>query len=176
MKSNRKTIQQLKLGNTKTFKKVYLAYYDKLFHICKKFQFKFLTPEDFIQEAFVKIYKNRHQLKEDVVLEAQIIVICKNIIYNYLQREKKIIPLDSNYLRDQTSSEISDYDETADKSENISKLIDQLPVQQKKIFKLHKLENYSYKEISSMTQLSHKTIANHIYLANNFIRKKIKKA
>ncbi|WBL22777.1 RNA polymerase sigma factor [Zunongwangia sp. HRR-M8] len=176
MKSNRKTIQQLKLRNTKTFKEVYVAYYDKLFHICKKFQFKFLTPEDFIQEAFVKIYNNRSLLKEDIALEAQVIVICKNIVFNHLKRENKIIPLDPDFLKSQNPSEISEFDETANRKENISKLIDQLPVQQKKIFKLHKLENYSYKEISSMTQLSHKTIANHIYLANNFIRKKIKKA
>lgn len=48
--------------------------------------------------------------------------------------------------------------------------MEQLPDQQRKIFTLHKLDNYSYQEIAQMTQLSEKTIANHIYLATKFIK------
>ena len=60
-----------------------------------------------------------------------------------------------------------------DRKEKLHNFINQLPEQQQKIFTLHKLENLSYKEIASITDLSEKTIANHIYLASKFIRKKI---
>lgn len=108
-------------------------------------------------------------------LEAQIIVICKNIIFNHLNREKKIIPLQPDFLNSKIENDEPE-NETNFKKEKLHKLIEELPVQQKKIFKLHKIDNYSYQEIASLTQLSQKTIANHIYLANNFIRKNIKKA
>ncbi|MCL6219464.1 RNA polymerase sigma factor [Zunongwangia pacifica] len=175
MKSNQKIIRDLKKGKTATFKEIYFLYYDKLFHICKKFNLMVLTPQDLIQEVFLKIHKNRHQLKEDVPLEAQIIVICKNLIFNHLNREKKIIPLQTGFLKDELLQDDLEYD-TNFRKENLYKLIEELPVQQKKIFKLHKIDNYSYREIANLTQLSPKTIANHIYLANNFIRKNIKKA
>jgi len=175
MKSNQKIIRDLKKGKTTTFKEIYFLYYDKLFHICKKFNLTVLTPQDLIQEVFLKIHKNGHQLKEDVPLEAQIIVICKNLIFNHLNREKKIIPLQTGFLKDELLQDDLEYD-TNFRKENLYKLIEELPVQQKKIFKLHKIDNYSYREIANLTQLSPKTIANHIYLANNFIRKNIKKA
>ena len=175
MKSNKKIIQELKKGKKSTFKDVYFLNYDKLFNICRKFDLKVLSPQDFIQEAFLKIYNNRHQLNENAPLEAQIIVICKNIIFNHLNREKKIIPLQPDYIKSEVFEEITE-DELHLKKERLYAIIDKLPVQQKKIFKLHKIDNYSYKEIARLTQLSPKTIANHIYLANNFIQKNIKKA
>ncbi len=175
MKSNKKIIQELKKGKKSTFKDIYFLYYDKLFHVSKKFDFKVLSPQDFVQEAFLKIYNNRHQLNEEAPLEAQIIVICKNLIFNHLNREKKIIPLHPDFLKNEQDLEEAEHDSEFEK-EHLFKLIEELPLQQKKIFKLHKIDNYSYKEIASLTQLSPKTIANHIYLANNFIRKNIKKA
>ena len=175
MENNQKIIRDLKKGKTTSFKEIYFLYYDKLFHICKKFNFKVFTPQDFIQETFLKIYKNRRQLKEDVPLEAQIIVICKNIIFNHLNREKKIIPLQPDFLNSKIEQDEPEND-TNLRKEKLHKLIEELPLQQKKIFKLHKIDNYSYQEIANLTQLSQKTIANHIYLANNFIRKNIKKA
>ena len=63
-----------------------------------------------------------------------------------------------------------------DRRKQLQYLLEQLPEQQKKIFTLHKLDNYSYQEIAEMTRLSEKTIANHIYLANKFIQKKIAEA
>ena len=60
-----------------------------------------------------------------------------------------------------------------DRKEKLYNFINQLPEQQQKIFTLHKLENLSYKEIAEITDLSEKTIANHIYLASKFIRKKV---
>ena len=52
MENNQKIILDLKKGKTTSFKDIYFLYYDKLFHICKKFNFKVFTPQDFIQETF----------------------------------------------------------------------------------------------------------------------------
>ena len=60
-----------------------------------------------------------------------------------------------------------------ERKEKLDTYINLLPEQQQKIYTLHKLENLSYKEIAEITDLSEKTIANHIYLASKFIRKKI---
>ena len=168
---NRKFILSLKKGNEASFKEVYLAYYDRLISIAKRFNFSVLTPQDFVQETFIRLYDKRELLNEDVLFDKQLFTICKNIIINHVNRENKIIqlePLNIQLVDEETETGI--FEERQQKLQNF---INQLPEQQQKIFTLHKLENLSYKEIASITDLSEKTIANHIYLASKFIRKKI---
>lgn len=167
---NKKFILSLKKGNESAFKEVYFNYYDKLINIARRFNSSVLTPEDFVQETFIRLYNKKELLLEDVLLDKQLFTICKNIIINHINRENKIIQLDPqvDILQEETDSTIFD-----ERKEKLHNFINQLPEQQQKIFTLHKLENLSYKEIAEITDLSEKTIANHIYLASKFIRKKI---
>ncbi|WP_240463033.1 RNA polymerase sigma factor [Mesonia aquimarina] len=173
---NKKLIKRLKKGDQKAFKKAYCLYYPKLIHIAKRFKFKFLSPDDFAQETFLKLYKNKSQLNEDVLFDKQLFVICKNIIINHLKRENKVIPLGKLSFTIEAPEESNTFEEQEHKKKQLHVLLTQLPQQQQKIYKLHKLENYSYKEIAEITGLSHKTIANHIYLAHKFLQKKVSSA
>ncbi|UUF12870.1 MULTISPECIES: RNA polymerase sigma factor [Flavobacterium] len=168
---NKKFILSLKKGNEASFKEAYLNYYDKLIGIARRFNFTVLTPQDFVQETFLRLYNKRELLNEDVLFDKQLFVICKNIIINHVNRENKIIQLDTSNFE----IENEDYDDVIfeERKEKLYAFINLLPEQQQKIFTLHKLENLSYKEIAAITDLSEKTIANHIYLASKFIRKKI---
>ncbi|GIQ60599.1 DNA-directed RNA polymerase sigma-70 factor [Flavobacterium collinsii] len=168
---NRKFILSLKKGNEATFKEAYLNYYDKLINIAKRFNFTLLTPQDFVQETFLRLYNKRELLHEDVLLDKQIFVICKNIILNHLNRENKIVQLDPLHVI--IEEEDNDTEIFEERQEKLNSFINLLPEQQQKIYTLHKLENLSYKEIAALTDLSEKTIANHIYLASKFIRKKV---
>lgn len=168
---NKKFILSLKKGNENSFREAYLNYYDKLINIARRFDFTVLTPQDFVQETFLRLYNNRELLHEEVLFDKQLYTICKNIIINHLNRENKIIQLDPKFEKmeqEDTETEIFE-----DRKEKLYTFINQLPEQQQKIFTLHKLESLSYKEIAAITDLSEKTIANHIYLASKFIRKKI---
>jgi len=169
---NKKFILSLKKGNEAAFKEVYFSYYDKLINIAKRFNLTVLTPEDFVQESFLRLYNKRELLNEDVLLDKQLYTICKNIILNHINRENKIVQLDT-FQADILEEQESDSGIFEERQEKLQNFINQLPEQQQKIFTLHKLENLSYKEIAAITDLSEKTIANHIYLASKFIRKKI---
>lgn len=168
---NKKFILSLKKGNEAAFKEVYFNYYDKLINIARRFDLTVLTPEDFVQESLLRLYNKRELLNEDVLFDKQLYTICKNIIINHVNRENKIVQLDTfqvDVLEEESDSGIFE-----ERQEKLQNFINQLPEQQQKIFTLHKLENLSYKEIAEITDLSEKTIANHIYLASKFIRKKI---
>lgn len=167
--TNSNLINKLKQGDRKAYKEVYMAYFDRLVQVAKKFDFKFLTPQDLVQETFLHLYKQRDLLKEDVLFDKQLFVICKNLIINHLNRENKVIPLDPHKFSVPVEEDTQpDFEAQRRKLNN---LLDQLPEQQRKIFTLHKLDNYSYREIAEITNLSEKTIANHIYLATKFIKK-----
>ncbi|BFM45400.1 RNA polymerase sigma-70 factor [Flavobacterium sp. CFS9] len=168
---NRKFILSLKKGNEAAFREAYLNYYDKLINIAKRFNFTVLTPQDFVQETFLRLYNKRELLHEDVLFDKQLFVICKNIILNHLNRENKIVQLEPSHVV--MEKEDNDHEIFEERQEILNNLINELPEQQQKIYTLHKLENLSYKEIAALTDLSEKTIANHIYLASKFIRKKV---
>ncbi|MCP2029491.1 RNA polymerase sigma-70 factor (ECF subfamily) [Flavobacterium sp. HSC-32F16] len=168
---NKKLILSLKKGNEAAFKEVYFNYYDKLVNIAQRFNLTVLTPEDFVQESLLRLYNKRELLNEEVLFDKQLYTICKNIIINHVNRENKIVQLDA--FQTDIIEEETDLGVFEDRKEKLYNFINQLPEQQQKIFTLHKLENLSYKEIAEITDLSEKTIANHIYLASKFIRKKI---
>lgn len=167
--TNTNLIKKLKQGDQKAYKEVYMAYFDRLVQVAKKFDFKFLTPQDLVQETFLRLYNQRDLLKEDVLFDKQLFVMCKNLIINHLNRENKVIPLDPHKFSAAEEEDIQPDFEA--QRLRLNQLLDKLPEQQRKIFTLHKLDNYSYREISEITNLSEKTIANHIYLATKFIKK-----
>jgi RNA polymerase sigma factor (sigma-70 family) len=168
---NKKFIVSLKNGNEATFREAYLNYYDKLINIARRFDFTVLTPQDFVQETFLRLYNKRELLNEEVLFDKQLFTICKNIILNHLNRENKIVQLEPKF--EKMELEDAETEIFEERREKLYSFINQLPDQQQKIFTLHKLENLSYKEIAAITDLSEKTIANHIYLASKFIRKKV---
>ncbi|MBB4119539.1 RNA polymerase sigma-70 factor (ECF subfamily) [Mesonia hippocampi] len=172
---NKKFIEKLKKGNQKAFKKAYLLYYPKLILSAKKFNFKFLSPDDFAQETFLKLYQNKHLLKTDVLFDKQLYSICKNNIINHLKREQKVIPLNNHYNTFEDEDDANTQTLLEHRKQEFFNLIKQLPEQQQKIYVLHKVEQYTYQEIMEHTGLSKKTIANHIYLANKFLQKKVVK-
>ena len=60
---NKKFILSLKKGNEASFKEAYLKYYDKLINIARRFNFTVLTPQDFVQETFLRLYNKRELLQ-----------------------------------------------------------------------------------------------------------------
>lgn len=170
---SRQLIKRLKTGDQKAFKEVYLLYYDKLIHLGKSFEHGFLSPDDFVQETFLKIYHNREQLKVDAPLDKQLYVICRNLILNNLKRDKKVISIHGNLVDPFFEGLTYSEDDLQIKQKLFYKWVAELPDQQQKVYTLHKIERYSYTEIAQLTNLSKKTIANHIYLATKFIQKKV---
>ncbi|MEG3656791.1 sigma-70 family RNA polymerase sigma factor [Arenibacter palladensis] len=173
--STSKLITQLKNDDIKALERLYKMYYSKLFSFCEKFDLVCMQPDDFVQQTFLKVWKNRAQLKEDVLFDKQIFVICRNLILNQLKRDKKLV-----YCEDETQFLVENPQENFQESvrvnlEKLNRVILMLPKKRKEVFLLHKIENLTYDEIAEFSNISKKTIANHIYLATLFIKEKLKK-
>jgi len=168
-------VRRLKNGDLCSFEKIYKMYYSKLHGFSKKFHLTTLQPDDFVQQTFLKLWEERNQLKEDVLLDKQLFVICRNLILNHLKREKKMVS-NQDYSLDFYESSDKPLEKASE--EDIYKLneeIKKLPNKRREIFKLHKIENLTYEEIAEFLCISKKTIANHIYLASNFLKEECRK-
>jgi len=169
-------VRRLKNGDLCSFEKIYKMYYSKLHGFSKKFHLTTLQPDDFVQQTFLKLWDERGQLNEYILLDKQLFVICRNLILNHLKREKKMV---SNQDYQLNLYETSDHPfELASKGElnKLNASIKKLPKKRREIFKLHKIENLTYEEIAEFLCISKKTIANHIYLASNFLKEECRKS
>jgi len=165
-------VKELRKGNITALEKIYKIYYSRIYGFCKKFGLSTLEPDDFVQETFLKLWENREQLKEDVLLDKQIFIICRNLIINHLKREAKTV----SEIEDVSPADVFEFphvEENKKRSEILHWIIQKLPNKRKKIFELHKIENLTYEEIAGFLNISKKTIAHQIYLANNFIKEEL---
>lgn len=168
-------VEALKAGSLIAFEKIYKTYYSRLFGFAAKFGKARLDPDDFVQQTFMVLWEKRELLKEDVLLDKQIFVICRNIMLNQINRDQKIgISSDMDqYLPDSSQESQEEDDDDINRKNRLHLIIDEMPEKRKEVFLLHKINNLTYEEISESLGISKKTIANHIYLATNFLKEKI---
>jgi len=167
-------ICRLKKGDLGSFEEVYKRYYSKLYGVAKKFGTTTLEADDFVQQTFVKLWEEREKLREDVLLDKQLFVICRHLILNYLKREKKMASNQDFISFDIGMEELEEDSKKAD-LERLNVSIQKLPRKRREIFVLHKIENLTYREIGTYLNISKKTIANQIHLATAFLRKESEK-
>lgn len=166
-------ITALKDGDLSALERVYKMYYSKLYGFSKKFDSVTMEPDDFVQQTFLKLWDNRSQLKEDVLLDKQIFVICRNLILTNLKREARNVPqIEEKYFPEHEEADISEKSRVLEK---MHVLIQGLPKKRKDVFLLHRIHNLTYEEIAQSLDISKKTIANHIYLAHNSIKEELRK-
>jgi len=154
--------------------RLYRIYYSKLYWFSNQFRSTTLEPDDFVQQTFLKLWEKGDQLKEDVLFDKQMFLICKNLILNHIKRENKFGIPDHKYTF-KGEAEAEDSIETSEKLKKLNSLLQKLPKKRKEIFLLHKRENLTYEEIAVFFSISKKTIAQYIYLANDFLKKEIRK-
>lgn len=158
--------------NANQFKKQFLPYHAKLYRVAFRLLGNSQDAEDMVQEAYLKLWKKRDELPNDIQnMEAYCITLIKNICYDAwkLSRleeddrpiEELNVPEDTNVAFDL---------ERKDETNQLMKLISQLPEQQQQIILMRDVENRPYEEIEKVTGLS----SVHIRVILSRTRKKIR--
>jgi len=167
---------RLKSNDKEAINLLYNQYSKRLY----QFIYRYLKTEadtlDLIQEVFIKLWSNRSGLQNDSNLESYLFTIAKNSIISTFR--KKISEKDYfDYIKHRAVNTNSlatekqvDFDLLSDE---IDKLIDQLPKQRQLIFKLSKEKGYSNKMIAEQLKISIKTVEDHITKARKFIRENL---
>ena len=166
--------QLITQGNSQAFRKLFDIYYDKIF----AFTFGFLKSRDdandLTQEVFIKIWRRRERLAEVRNLDTYIFVITKNTIYDFFETRYSKISIDS----------VSDVDLVNDANpidflvekelqENIEKVLQRMPTQRRRIFRMSREEGLTNNEIAERLNLSTKAIEYHLSLALKELRKTV---
>ncbi len=171
----------------------HLISFDSLFILNKKRIFNYINSKindvdisnDILQETFIKVFK---VLKNGKYVEKGkflpwILRIAHNLVMDYFRNKKRskiIFEKDLNYLianmncgfEQKTKKMISD--KTISKI--LSKMIDKLPQEQKDIVDLRFFQNYSFKEIAEINNISINTALGRVRYSINNLKNEMNKS
>ena len=131
--------------------------------------------EDIVQETFLYIWEKRAQIKIHRNLKHYVLRAVKNRCINYINRQKQLLRISESEAALSLKVDASDDYSEEGLAVQISKSIDELPPQCKKIFMLAYLENLTYNEIAEKLQLSKNTIKTQMGIAYKLLREKMKR-
>jgi len=169
-----KLLYELSQGNELAFTKLYNEYKNVVFSTALKITKSRILAEEVVQDVFLKIWQNHENLAEITNIENYLFIISRNHIFDMIKKIARDTSLvvDSNYK----STSTNDTEDTIkDNQYNIilNQIVDQLPPQQQKIYKMAKWDGLSHQKIGEDLGISTETVKKHMAQALKFVRTKI---
>lgn len=146
---------------------------DKVFRLAKRLLVSREEAEDATQEILLKLWNNKQKIEDYKNVEAFSMTMTKNFCLDRLKSKQaqnlKIVH--SNYT--DNSSTLQKQVEARDSMDWVSKMIEDLPEQQKIIMQLRDIEEYDFSEIAEMLEMNETAIRVNLSRARKTIREKL---
>ncbi len=140
--------------------------------ICRHYVDSQEVAEDLLHDAFIVILSSIGQLKNPDKLDAWMGVIVKNMAIDYLKESRHFThpqeDLDMEDVPDEPLYPVPPY-------EDLMALIDRLPEQYGKVFRLSVLEGLSHKEIGALLHIGEKSSSSNLFRARQVLQKELKR-
>lgn len=169
-------IASLKAGDRQAFNVLYWKYAKEVGKIALKYFKSKDLSEEIVQEVFIRVWENRASLNENASFRNYLYTITKNLVLNKVRKffnERKYL----SYLGRQMNlfhNKTEDVVIYSDLEKFSARLINSLPPQRKRIFKMSREEKMSNQEIANLLGLSKRTVENHIARAIKYMKTYLK--
>lgn len=170
----KKLLLELSQGSELAFTKLYNQYKNIVYATALKITKSKTLAEEVVQDVFLKIWQNHENLAEIANFENYLFIISRNHIFDMIKkiaRETNLVS-DINY-----KNTVSDDTDNAIKDDQyniiLNQIIEQLPPQQQKIYKMAKWDGLSHQKIGENLGISTETVKKHMAQALKFVRFKI---
>ncbi len=170
----KKLARKIKVSDASAFKTIFELYHEGIFNFAHYKLGNVEAAEDIVQEVFIKLWENRHQIKEGRSLKSYLYTIANNLALNYIRHNKVVIKFQQT-LNEESSSQESPHS-SLEKKELHEKLlagIAALPEKARLVFMMSRMEQLSYREIAERLDISIKTVESHIGNALKALRKSL---
>ena len=155
-------LTEVKAGNTIAFERLYDCYWLKVYNFAQLYITSSFEVSEVVQDVFVKVWESREMFDETKNFDGFLFIITRNIIFNYSRRHFYELNFKMTALRGlENSYDIEDELDAADLKSYIDKLIEQLPPQRRRIFKMSREQHLTNKEIAERCAVSEKAIENY---------------
>lgn len=159
--------------NQSDFLKVVTPFKDKVFRLAKRLLVSTEEAEDATQELMFKLWRNKEKLSEYKNVEAFAMTMTKNYCYDRLKSKQasNLTLVHSNYKEKDTSLEKKL--ESQDIVNQVHRLIENLPEQQKLVIQLRDIEQYDFDEICKMLDMNPTAVRVNLSRARKTIREEL---
>ena len=163
--------QRWKKGDETAFDEIFQRHYNDLCHSSYHIIQDRAAAEDVVQEFFISFWNSRSALVIKSNLKAYLKRAVINRSINHLKSVKsKHQSTSLDHVTNNISVSPDETLERADQHEAIKRCVDKLPEKRRMAFILNRFEELSYKEISSIMEISVKTVEVHLRNARIALR------
>lgn len=157
------------------FLNIVMPFKDKVFRLAKRLLVSQEEAEDATQEILIKLWRNKQKIQEYNNVEAFSMTMTKNFCLDRLKSKhaQNLKIVHSNYQDKNVS--LQKQVELNDSVDWVSKIMEELPEQQKIILQLRDIEQYEFSEISKMLDINETAIRVSLSRARKTLREKLTK-
>ena len=175
--SEQRLIIELKRGSQKAFDDIYAMYSKRLFAYCLQYTKSVEDAEDIVQDVFVKLWINRENIRQEVTLRSLLFIMSKYSLINaYRSRVNSLLYEDyvATYMGAASENDMNSQLEYDDFVHHVKKILKDLPITQRSVVELSRIEQLNNKEIAEKLSLSEQTVKNQLSLGLKILREKLK--
>ncbi|PWJ55912.1 RNA polymerase sigma-70 factor (ECF subfamily) [Dyadobacter jejuensis] len=173
----KKLLEQIALGNEKSFSTIYDFYYPEIRRYVLKFVKSDEYTEDLCQEIFLKVWDIRGNLVSIFSFRAYLFVLARNITFNFLKHAAMEKTVQEEIMR--SSFVLNNYSEeeyqTTEYLEFIDRVLAQIPPRSREIFELCRVDGHTYKATAEQLGISNNAVKKHMIRTMKYLKNTILK-
>jgi RNA polymerase sigma-70 factor (ECF subfamily) len=158
------------------FKQAYFSLHPKLYRVAYAMLTNAEDAEDILQDAYYKLWNERHRLVEIQKPEAYCVTVIKNLCFDFL-RSPKTTHVEQNieaYNCPDHSSNVETELVNKETIEKLKSMISHLPQKQQQVINLRAFGDCSSEEIEEITGESHENVRVLLSRARTTLKNKLK--
>ena len=165
-------LYSIRSGDKKVFEKLFKDQYPILCGYARKYLDDVDQAEEVVQEMFFNFWQKKEKLEINTSIEAYLFRSVRNSCLNYLKHLKirEEHRLATNHEIRKKEQEIHDNVVALELQQRIEDVIEKLPQERRKIFKMSRYEDLKYKEIAAKLDISIKTVEAQMGKALKYLR------
>jgi len=147
-----------------SFREIYNLYWDKVFSVCYSNLGETEPAKGMVQEIFKSLWERKDELEINQSVERYLVRSAKFKVFEYIRNKK----IREQHLDQIVSSQVTSLNYTENEvmlsslRERLSVLIEKLPNQCRKVFRMSREQGLSNKEIASDLLISERAVEYHI--------------
>jgi RNA polymerase sigma-70 factor (family 1) len=158
-------------GDENAFNVLFRAYYQRINSFATRLTRSEIIGQETVQEVFIKIWLKRSTLKSIDNFDAYLFAIVRNHVYNVLRRQALEIQARTMLQSELTiASSSGEEDPLSEKKQLLRRVIDGLPLQQRRVLHLCRVQGLKYQEAAALLNISQLTVKTHLQQALRNIR------
>jgi len=153
------------------FEKVFHATKDKVYGFSKKMLRDDARTQDCVQQCYLRLWEHWDKIDTTIEILPLLYTYARNITIDYLRRSTRLVRMeDIGQLSEELSDGCSTHAYIGQKEaiRTLEELLNQLPPRRRQIFRLIKVDGYSYQEVAKQLQISKSTVEKQMHQAYKF--------